>query len=65
MRGITSQAMVMCAVSEDRKFFEVLNAPGGCEPGDRVVFDGFPGEPDQQLNPKKKVRLASDLKNVS
>ncbi|XP_078345985.1 uncharacterized protein LOC144631429 [Oculina patagonica] len=55
MRGITSQAMVMCAVSEDRKFFELLDPPNGSVPGDRVVFDGFPGEPDRQLNPKKKV----------
>ncbi len=56
MRGITSQAMVMCAVSEDRKFFELLDPPNGSVPGDRVVFDGFPGEPDKQLNPKKKVK---------
>ena len=57
MRGITSQAMVMCASSEDKKFFELLNAPEGSVPGDRVAFDGFPGEPDKQLNPKRKVIL--------
>lgn len=61
MRGITSQAMVMCAVSEDRKFFELL-APPDSVPGDRVVFDGYPGEPDTQLNPKKKVNIAIDFK---
>jgi len=55
MRGVTSQAMVMCAVSEDRKFFELLAPPVGSVPGDRVVFDGYPEEPDKQLNPKKKV----------
>lgn len=55
MRGITSQAMVMCASNEKRTLFELLNAPEGSVPGDRVTFDGFPGEPDKQLNPKKKV----------
>lgn len=55
MRGITSQAMVMCASNEERTLFELLNAPEGSVPGDRVTFDGFPGEPDNQLNPKKKV----------
>ena len=67
MRGITSQAMVMCAVSEDRgqRFFEVLDAPNGSVPGDRVVFDGFPGEPDEQLNPKRKVNVANNLDKLS
>lgn len=63
MRGVTSQAMVMCAVSEDRKFFELLAPPVGSVPGDRVVFDGYPEEPDKQLNPKKKVKyIANDFK---
>ena len=58
MRGITSQAMVMCASPDDRSSFELLNAPEGSVPGDRVTFDGFPGEPDKQLNPKRKVFVA-------
>ena len=62
MRGVASEAMVMCAVSADRKFFELLAPPAGSVPGDRVVFDGYPGEPDKQLNPKKKVNLAKDFK---
>lgn len=24
-------------------------------PGERVTFEGFPGEPDEQLAPKKKI----------
>jgi hypothetical protein len=32
-----------------------VEPPAGCKPGERVTFEGFPGEPDQQLNPKKKV----------
>ena len=61
MRGITSQAMVMCTVSEDRKFFELL-APPDSLPGDRIVFDGYPGEPDKLLNPKRKVNIANEFK---
>ena len=68
MRGITSQAMVMCSVSEDRTSFEVLDPPDGSVPGDRISFEGYPGEPDKQLNPKKKVdtycRETSRILNV-
>ena len=59
MRGIMSQAMVMCSANEDRSKFELLDPPAGCAPGDRVTFEGFPGEPDKQLNPKKKVNTAT------
>ncbi|XP_040042474.2 aminoacyl tRNA synthase complex-interacting multifunctional protein 1a [Gasterosteus aculeatus] len=53
MRGVVSQAMVMCASSPDK--VEILDPPSGAAPGDRVTFQGFPGEPDKELNPKKKV----------
>ncbi|KAM6941762.1 aminoacyl tRNA synthase complex-interacting multifunctional protein 1a isoform 1-T1 [Lycodopsis pacificus] len=53
MRGVVSQAMVMCASSPDQ--VEILDPPSGAAPGDRVTFQGFPGEPDKELNPKKKV----------
>ena len=61
MRGITSQAMVMCSSTEDRKTFEVLDPPDSSVPGDRVSFEGYPGDPEKQLNPKKKVNIASGL----
>lgn len=41
MRGVVSQAMVMCASSPDK--VEILDPPGGAVPGDRVTFQGFPG----------------------
>lgn len=41
MRGIFSQAMVMCASSPEK--VEILTPPPGCVPGDRVTFDGYPG----------------------
>ncbi|KAJ3614449.1 hypothetical protein NHX12_018021 [Muraenolepis orangiensis] len=53
MRGVVSQAMVMCASSPDK--VEILDPPSGAVPGDRVTFQGFPGDPDKELNPKKKV----------
>ncbi|KAM5255186.1 aminoacyl tRNA synthase complex-interacting multifunctional protein 1 [Ctenodactylus gundi] len=53
MRGVLSQAMVMCASSPER--VEILAPPNGAAPGDRITFDAFPGEPDKELNPKKKI----------
>ncbi|XP_048189535.1 aminoacyl tRNA synthase complex-interacting multifunctional protein 1 [Perognathus longimembris pacificus] len=53
MRGVLSQAMVMCASSPDK--VEILTPPNGSVPGDRITFDAFPGEPDKELNPKKKI----------
>lgn len=41
MRGVVSQAMVMCASSPDK--VEILDPPSGAVPGDRVIFQGFPG----------------------
>nr|CAA75164.1 endothelial-monocyte-activating polypeptide related protein [Geodia cydonium] len=53
MRGVTSEAMVMCASSPEN--IEILDPPDSCVPGDRVTFTGYTGSPDTQLNPKKKV----------
>ena len=33
---------------------ELVEPPGSAAPGDRVTADGFDGEPEEQLNPKKK-----------
>uniref|UniRef100_A0A1A9UVK1 tRNA-binding domain-containing protein n=1 Tax=Glossina austeni TaxID=7395 RepID=A0A1A9UVK1_GLOAU len=62
MRGILSEAMVMCASSTDK--IEVLSPPENAAPGDLVHCEGFPREPDAQLNPKKKIfeTCAPDLK---
>ncbi|XP_015924489.1 aminoacyl tRNA synthase complex-interacting multifunctional protein 1 isoform X2 [Parasteatoda tepidariorum] len=62
MRGITSEAMVMCASTPDK--VEILCPPADCVPGDKVVCDEYPGEPDQLLPPKKKIfeQVAPDLK---
>jgi len=62
MRGVASQAMIMCASTPDK--VEILLPPAGVVPGDNVVFDGYDRNPDAQLNPKKKVfeTLAPDLR---
>lgn len=53
MRGVVSQAMVMCASSPEK--VEILAPPLGAVPGDRITFEGFPGDPEKELNPKKKM----------
>jgi len=55
MRGIKSFAMVLCASNAEHTKVELLVPPEGSQPGDKVYFEGFEGEPDKQLNPKKKV----------
>lgn len=41
VRGVVSQATVMCASSADK--LEILDPPSGAVLGDRVTFQGFPG----------------------
>lgn len=66
MRGIESQAMLLCASIEgDPRKVEPLDPPEGSAPGDRVYVEGFEsGKPDEELKPKKKVfeKLQVDLK---
>ncbi|XP_041462301.1 tyrosine--tRNA ligase, cytoplasmic-like [Lytechinus variegatus] len=67
MRGIESQAMLMCACieNEDPRRIEPLCPPEGSAPGDRVFFEGYENKsPDEELKPKKKVfeKLQVDLK---
>jgi len=62
MRGIVSEAMVMCASTPEK--VEILAPPPGSKPGDLVMVDGFTRRPDEVLNPKKKIfeTCAPDLK---
>jgi len=53
MRGIMSEAMVMCASTPDK--VEILTPPAGSKPGDPVLVQGYQRNPDTQLNPKKKI----------
>lgn len=53
MRGVTSEAMVMCASTLEK--VEILSPPPSAVPGDLVHCEGFTRNPEPQLNPKKKV----------
>jgi aminoacyl tRNA synthase complex-interacting multifunctional protein 1 len=44
MRGIESQAMVLCATSADGNTVEFLQPPAGASPGDKAQFDGHIGK---------------------
>ncbi|KAF2162564.1 hypothetical protein M409DRAFT_69128 [Zasmidium cellare ATCC 36951] len=63
MRGIKSAAMVLAASprlapgEEDHHAgpVELVNPPADAEAGETVYFEGFEGEPEPVLNPKKKV----------
>ncbi|MCJ1225648.1 G4 quadruplex nucleic acid binding protein [Toensbergia leucococca] len=63
MRGVKSAAMVLAASprlaegEEDHHKgpVELVSPPPGAEAGERVYFEGWEGEPEGVLNPKKKV----------
>eukprot|EP00310_Coccolithus_braarudii_P025847 CAMPEP_0183332306 /NCGR_PEP_ID=MMETSP0164_2-20130417/1524_1 /TAXON_ID=221442 /ORGANISM="Coccolithus pelagicus ssp braarudi, Strain PLY182g" /LENGTH=385 /DNA_ID=CAMNT_0025501009 /DNA_START=22 /DNA_END=1179 /DNA_ORIENTATION=+ len=58
MRGVTSQAMVLAASKEDgeSRTVELLSPPDGVPVGERVLFEGHPGEPlAPNVIAKKKV----------
>uniref|UniRef100_A0A5B7AHJ9 methionine--tRNA ligase n=1 Tax=Davidia involucrata TaxID=16924 RepID=A0A5B7AHJ9_DAVIN len=55
MRGIKSQAMVLAASNNEHTKVELVDPPQSAPVGERVAFPGFEGEPDDVLNPKKKV----------
>ena len=62
MRGIKSSAMVLAAsprVAEGEDSHkgpvELVNPPVDSKAGDRVFFEGWEGEPEAVLNPKKKI----------
>ncbi|XP_057651556.1 aminoacyl tRNA synthase complex-interacting multifunctional protein 1 [Diorhabda carinulata] len=65
MRGITSEAMVMCAVQteEGGSIIETIIPPENSNPGDLVHCEGYTRQPDSIMNPKKKIfeTVAPDL----
>eukprot|EP00891_Asterochloris_glomerata_P008560 jgi/Astpho2/8560/e_gw1.00125.5.1_t len=67
MKGIKSHAMVLAASSADGEKVELVEPPAGSKPGERVSVTPLledPPQPDEQLNPKKKIfeMVAADLK---
>lgn len=70
MRGIKSEAMLLAASKTNmngKRQVIPLNPPADSQPGDRIFIEGFShadhGEPDEELNPKKKIfeTLKTDL----
>lgn len=63
MRGVKSAAMVLAASprlgpgekDSHKGPVELVQVPEGAEAGDRVFFEGWEGEPELVLNPKKKI----------
>ena len=63
MRGVKSCAMVLAASPRPKEGeddhhkgpVELVNPPEGGKAGDRVFFEGWEGEPEPVLNPKKKI----------
>lgn len=54
--SIILRKLIVFIPSEDHTIVEPLVIPDGCKPGDRIFVEGNQGAPDDQLNPKKKVR---------
>jgi aminoacyl tRNA synthase complex-interacting multifunctional protein 1 len=59
MRGVKSSAMVLAASPRDDDSHagpvELVSPPAEAKAGERVFFEGWEGEPEPVLNPKKKV----------
>ena len=63
--GFPSHGMVLCASNADHTGVEFAVPPEGAKVGERVVFEGYDGEPEPENKvAKKKIfdKLAPDLK---
>merc|ERR1739838_524063 len=56
MRGIMSEAMVMCASTPEK--VEILAPPAGAQPGDVVTVPGFEGTPDELIKSTNKKAVS-------
>ncbi|KAK7066398.1 hypothetical protein SK128_013825 [Halocaridina rubra] len=61
MRGVKSSGMVLCASVSEPAAVEPLQPAAGSKPGDRVIAEGYKGEPDPVLNTKKSDALTKML----
>ncbi|KAG1659459.1 hypothetical protein FOA52_007929 [Chlamydomonas sp. UWO 241] len=55
MREIMSYGMVLCASNNTHDLVDPVLIPEGVPNGEAVTFEGFPGPPEEQVNPKKKL----------
>ncbi|KAJ3669083.1 hypothetical protein LUZ60_011033 [Juncus effusus] len=54
LRDVMSSGLVLCASNEDHTKVEPLIPPKDAKIGERVLFNGYDGKPEEVLNPKKK-----------
>jgi len=54
MAGIESQAMVLCASDAAKSALAFVTPPAASAPGERVTFEGYPGEPEAHKKMGKK-----------
>jgi len=52
--GFPSHGMVLCASNDDHTKVEFAVPPEGAVIGERVMFDGYPGEPEPENKIAKK-----------
>jgi len=64
IRGVESQAMILCACPTPLTMLEILDPPAGSQPGDRVVCPQYAGTPDKVISSKSLVweKVAPELK---
>jgi len=55
LKGVESQAMVLCGKAADGSAMELVEPPEGVPLGERVVCEGHEQDAEAQLNPKKKL----------
>lgn len=68
MVGFPSHGMVLCAVNEDASVVEFVEPPADAKIGERVMVEGFDGEPasENQIIKKKMLdKIFPDLKTNS
>ncbi|XP_029975971.1 aminoacyl tRNA synthase complex-interacting multifunctional protein 1 [Salarias fasciatus] len=64
LRGVVSQARLLCCSAPSDDTVELLAPPTGSAPGDRVTLLDYPGQPDRELPPRQRVweRVRSELR---
>ncbi|XP_033984133.1 aminoacyl tRNA synthase complex-interacting multifunctional protein 1-like [Trematomus bernacchii] len=55
LRGVASKARLLVCSASDDDVTERLVPPTGSDPGDRVTFLNYPGEPDKELQSKQRL----------
>jgi len=53
--GLISYGMVLATSNSDHTKVELVEPPNESKPGQKLSFDGLSGNPDEELNAKKKV----------